>query len=500
MAAAAAGATPATARKTLFTTTATLLSSSLARSNRRRSLSCAASSAAAPRLAPQPPDLVRWVQREGGFVHPALRVVDHLEHGLGVSAVAGEGDIPPGDVLIALPGRLPLRLRRPAGTADDLLVQLAQQVPDELWAMKLGLRLLQERAKPDSFWWPYIANLPETFTVPIFFPGEDIKNLQYAPLLHQVNKRCRFLLEFEKKVQQKLDNVPLKDHPFYGQDVNSSSLGWAMSAASTRAFRLHGEIPMLLPLIDMCNHSFNPNARIVQEGSANSSDVSVKAMSNTILQPLNQQVVAEMKIEQNASITLNYGCHPNDFFLLDYGFVITPNPYDQVELSYDGTLLDAASMAAGVSSPNFSAPAKWQQDILSQLNLYGEGAILKVSLGGPDIVDGRLLAALRVLLADDPEAVHKQDLKTLMSLDAQALLGPSVEASALRTVLALCAIALQHFHTKIMEDEAILKGEPPLTTELAVQFRLQKKFMIVDVMQNISRRIKMLSAQNSAAL
>ncbi|KAF8775920.1 hypothetical protein HU200_004055 [Digitaria exilis] len=487
MAAAAAGATPATARKNLFATTATLLSSSLTRSSRgSRSISCSAAFAASsPRLGPQPPDLVRWVQREGGFVHPALRVTDHPEHGLGVSAAAADGDISPGDVLITLPGRIPLRLRRPTGAADDVLVQLAQQVPEELWAMKLGLRLLQERAKPDSFWWPYIANLPETFTVPIFFPGDDIKNLQYAPLLHQVNKRCRFLLEFEKEVQQKLDSVPLKDHPFYGQDVNSSSLGWAMSAASSRAFRLHGEIPMLLPLIDMCNHSFNPNARIVQEGSVNSSDMSVK-------------VVAEMKIEQNAAITLNYGCHPNDFFLLDYGFVITPNPYDQVELSYDGALLDAASMAAGVSSPNFSAPAR-QQDILSQLNLHGEGAILKVSLGGPEIVDGRLLAALRVLLSPDPEAVHKHDLKTLMPLDAQAPLGPTVEASALRTVLALCAIALQHFHTKIMDDEAILKGEPPLTTELAVQFRLQKKFLIIDVMQNISRRIKMLSPQKSTA-
>ena len=123
----------------------------------------------------------------------------------------------------------------------------------------------------------------------------------------------------------------------------------------------------------------------------------------------------------------------------------------------------------------------------------------QVSLGGPDIVDGRLLAALRVLLADDPEAVHKHDLKTLMSLDVQVPLGPAVEASALRTVLALCAIALQHFHTKIMDDEAILRGGPPLTTELAVQFRLQKKFMIVDVMQNISKRIKMLSPQKSAA-
>ena len=90
------------------------------------------------------------------------------------------------------------------------------------------------------------------------------------------------------------------------------------------------------------------------------------------------QVVAETQIDQNAAVTLNYGCYPNDFYLLDYGFVVTSNPYDQVELSYDGNLLDAASMAAGISSPNFSSPAKWQQDILSELNLHGQGAILKV--------------------------------------------------------------------------------------------------------------------------
>lgn len=100
--------------------------------------------------------------------------------------------------------------------------------------------------------------------------------LTFLTIIFQVNKRCRFLLEFEKEVQQKLHTVPLVDHPFYGQDVNSSSLGWAMSAASSRAFRLHGEVPMLLPLIDMCNHSFNPNARIVQERSVNSLDMSVK--------------------------------------------------------------------------------------------------------------------------------------------------------------------------------------------------------------------------------
>lgn len=64
--------------------------------------------------------------------------------------------------------------------------------------MKLGLRLLRERAIVGSFWWPYISNLPETYNVPIFFPGDDIKNLQYAPLLYQVDyldkKNCLHFL------------------------------------------------------------------------------------------------------------------------------------------------------------------------------------------------------------------------------------------------------------------------------------------------------------------
>lgn len=77
---------------------------------------------------------------------------------------------------------------------------------------------------------------------------------------------------------------------------------------------------------------------------------------------------------------LNYGSLSNDFFLLDYGFVIPSNPHDHVELKYDEALLDAASLAAGVSSSSFLSPSDWQQDILSRLNLRGDEALLKVFL------------------------------------------------------------------------------------------------------------------------
>ncbi|KAJ4816745.1 Histone-lysine N-methyltransferase setd3 [Rhynchospora pubera] len=471
-----------------FLSTASLRLLSL---TRRRSLTCSAN-----RIVAHPPDLVRWVRREGGSVHPDLTISDDSELGLSVFST---GEISAGSELIDLPSHLPLRWNPPAGPTSDkddsLLAQLAQQIPEELWAMRLGLRLLQERAKDDSFWWPYVSNLPETFTVPIFFSGEDIKNLQYA-LLHQVNLRCRFLFNFEKQVKTLLNDTSQKNHPFGGQDVNSASLGWAMSAVSSRAFRLHGkalpngsheEVPMLLPLIDMCNHSFTPNASIVQERDASSPNMSVK-------------VVADKQIEQNTPVTLNYGRLSNDLFLLDYGFVVPSNPYDQVELRYDGTLLDAASMAAGVSSPNFSSPATWQQDILCKLNLLGDNALLKVTLGGPELIDGRLLAALRVLISSDKELVQKHSLDTLMVLgNGDPPLGSSVEVAALRTVIALSVISLEHFPTKIMQDESVLKGDVSSATQLAVQFRMQKKLMLVDVTRKLSQRVKMLSKEKSTA-
>uniref|UniRef100_A0A7N0TBT3 Rubisco LSMT substrate-binding domain-containing protein n=1 Tax=Kalanchoe fedtschenkoi TaxID=63787 RepID=A0A7N0TBT3_KALFE len=458
-----------------------------------RPLSCAAAALTPPsRLVQHPPDLIKWVRREGGFVHQAVKIAQLDPYGLGLVV---SDDIPSGSDLIALPHHVPLRFSsNDSGGGDgyeSVLAELARPIPEELWAMKLGLKLLRERAIVGSFWWPYISNLPETYNVPIFFPGEDIKNLQYAPLLYQVNKRCRFLLEFEREVKGALANLVEDKHPFGGQDVDASSLGWAMSAVSSRAFRLHrkklpdgtpGDIPMMLPLIDMCNHSFSPNAQIVQGQDSENSNILVK-------------VVAERAINRDDSLSLNYGCLNNDLFLLDYGFVVPANPYDCIELRYDGALLDAASMASGVSSPNFSSPSPWQLQILEALGFVGENPDLKVRLGGADLIEGRLLAALRVLLAADRETVDQHDLNTLKSLSVEAPLGIPTELAALRTVVALCVIALEHFPTKLMDDESILRKGASPSAELAVQFRIQKKSVIIDTMRDLARRVKVLAAK-----
>lgn len=113
-------------------------------------------------------------------------------------------------------------------------------------------------------------------------------------------------------------------------------------------------------------------------------------------------------------------------------------------------------------------------------------------------MEGRLLAALRVLLASDMETAQKHDLNTLKSLSAEAPLGIANEVAAFRTIIALCVIALGHFPTKIMEDESALKEGVSGSTELAIQFRMQKKSVIIDVMRDLTRRVKLLSSKEAA--
>ena len=93
-----------------------------------------------------------------------------------------------------------------------------QEIPEALWALRLGLRVVAEKAKgpppaassaassaapppqptqasteavtpgdgSSSDFWPYVASLPTAISVPMFFSPDDVKALQYPPLVQQV--------------------------------------------------------------------------------------------------------------------------------------------------------------------------------------------------------------------------------------------------------------------------------------------------------------------------
>ncbi|BBN19866.1 hypothetical protein MPTK1_8g14370 [Marchantia polymorpha subsp. ruderalis] len=436
----------------------------------------------------QTPDLRQWVEKHGGYVSPGIELSQDGQSGLGLLASQW---IPRGQTLIRLPSRLQLGMRSGDANcpADETLQTIANRVPEELWSLKLGLKLLNEKAKENSFWWPYISLLPQRFQTPIFFSGEEIASLQYPPLIHQVKKRCQVLYQISSKdIPAVLETCPAEKHPFGGQQVDGGALGWAMSAVSSRAFRLQNSAGdserVLLPLIDMCNHSFSPNSRLEQIPTPDNTDFLF-------------QVVAESSLEKGMPLSLTYGALSNDYLLLDYGFVVSENPHDRVELKYDPSLLDVARMAGGLSSQgpqSFTSPAPWQQALLAQLRLQGAGASLMVTLGGPDIVEGRLLAALRILYAADVSELRHQDLEQLQQWGSKPPLGFANERNVLRTLAALSALVLtRSFATTVEQDRASLGTlEHSSNQQLTMGYRLEKKQMLLDTVEKVMDRLNSL--------
>ena len=417
--------------------------------------------------------------------------LDGLDGGSGWGLVASRA-AEPGDVLISLPVACQLSYVNEA--LPPALRSLLAQVPAELWGARLGLVLLEERAKGSaSRFATYIKLLPAAFRgMPTFFAPDAVRALEYPPVTEQVKKRSRFLLSFSAgPLAAAAASQPA---PFGGATVDANALGWALAAVSSRAYRTRGADapPALLPLIDIANHSFEPNAKVVPGTQG--------AMLLKALAP----------IAPGEPLLVSYGNLQNDFLLMDYGFIIPGNPHDTAALSFSATLLDFAREAAGLSGMPFGSPdaaehaaatgddpvaAPWQRQLLTQLRLVGPGADRELRMGGASVVDQRLLAALRVLYCQDPAALRAlpagKQAAYLQSPDGQLSLAN--ERAALATAAAVCAVALAQWKGTLADDESLLSAAqtPPLSDDmrLAVAFRANKKRLLSDAVKAIKAKL-----------
>jgi histone-lysine N-methyltransferase SETD3 len=486
---------------------------------------------------------VNWVESNGGTVDgAAVHSWFGADGGSGFGLQAAK-TCPEGTTLITLPSKLHLTYGN--DTTDPRLLSLISKVPAELWGAKLALQLLAHRihagadssddknssnstSKLDNFA-PYIAALPLGFPgIPMFFPPDAIAALEYPPVTEQVKRRCRWLLRFANEVLAPIRGNPAED-PFDGVAIDANALGWALAAVTSRAFRTRGadQPAAMLPLIDMANHSFDPNAKIVgQSGTAGA-----------------LQMVAIKEIQQGDPILLSYGNLVNDFLLLDYGFIVPDNPYDTVQLRFDRNLIEAAKAVVNVGSTTsindsndednseqagsdqLSALPAWQNSILENLGLAGPGANTEVSIiqltrtkvRAP--VDARLLAGVRILCAANARELENAAAKSsggggngtggrLESINAsieafgawERPLSLRNEVSTLKTLSGVALIALSQFSSTEEDDIKLLKNSSSLSADmqLAVRFRLEKKRLLSAALEALAARLKTVTEEAAA--
>ena len=142
--------------------------------------------------------------------------------------------------------------------------------------------------------------------------GEALQATGCEPLQAEVARRGRFMARFHRDTLTPALAAP--DSPFNGVSIDLNGLGWALGACTSRAFATRGprKPRALLPLIDMCNHSFGANCDIQMR-----KDGGVELVATRML-PAGQQLL------------LNYGAMDSHTYLLDYGFVDHENPHDHV--------------------------------------------------------------------------------------------------------------------------------------------------------------------------
>mmetsp|Transcript_40794 Transcript_40794/g.73307 ORF Transcript_40794/g.73307 Transcript_40794/m.73307 type:complete len:565 (-) Transcript_40794:260-1954(-) len=434
--------------------------------------------------------LVEWIEGAGG----AVSGVNVSNAGAAGWCLSAATSISRGATIVKLPESCHLTYD---ASSDPRVLSLMERIPEELWGARLAVQVLSHRAQADgSAFAPYIALLPKAVEgLPMFFPAPAIQALQYPTLIAQVTKRCRFLVDFAGKELAGVVNDEARD-PFSGQIVDANAFGWALAVVTSRAFRTKGpdHPAAMLPLIDMCNHSFAPNCEI---------------------RPLSGggvALVAKEEVWPGQELRLDYGALGNDLLLLDYGFLVDDNPHDACQLRFDLPLLEAGRVA-GSSDPDAEldleqgkGPREWQKQMLSELELL-DGRNAMVCIGGPPSqpVDKRLLAAARVMCASGPEEFRAMRAGAQRVSAGEAFgslgrpLGDAVrEAEALRMLLGVGALVMSQFPSTVKEDLDILSsgsmdGEA-LGSEmrLAVRFRTEMKKVLLRAMNSLSVRLKEL--------
>lgn len=393
-------------------------------------------------------------------------------------------NIEAGEQILSMPLSLTLALD-PTPEQSALPVEFADLTPiidaipkdaAPLWQLPLALRLLSERVKPTlSFFEPCIQLLPVVHPfVPIFFNRDQISQLQYAPLIQQINKRAKLLHSLPPIIQTQRSKGC---DPFNAEQIDASTIGWSLATVTSRAFALHHDLPHLtrrmLPLIDMANHSFDPSASI------------------SFGESQRLELTAVKSIQRGEPITLSYGALNNDNLLLNYGFVVDDNPHEDLTLSFHFDSLDAACSALTSVTP--IATSSWHRELIQQLKPEQPLIISRTN------IDSRLQTALRILLTDNKQSSYVSNISSADDPYFVAASHPerpeTFDRSVTEATEAWLDMILATFPTSLTDDlkalaasaeAAATTGGSDLTVEdVCIRFRIAKKRLLLDAQQRL---------------
>jgi hypothetical protein len=353
-------------------------------------------------------ELEAWLTARG-VAMTGVRIDQRAPGGVGWGLRAA-GAAAAGAVLATVPAAA--MLRADAALDGGVLKGAGEEAAAaEFWQLPLALRLLREQLAPASAWAGYTRALPGRFgSLPLCYRADELRALKSEVIAARVEALEALNERLARTLAASTDAALRAAFP--GARPSASDLQWACCAASSRALLLgggrEGDDAALVPLLDLVNHASAPNCQLVRDPASG-------ALS----------LVAREPLAAGAACTLDYGRHGSVERMWRYGFVDEADGSDFVTIEFDGVTLDCAHalgepkpMSGGLhlgAAPDAPALAPRDPDDAAELLSFQASRLAELGLGAPagagaearhvrlyaDQLDGRLLAALRVLYAQN---------------------------------------------------------------------------------------------------
>ncbi|GMF56704.1 unnamed protein product [Phytophthora fragariaefolia] len=388
-----------------------------------------------------------------------------------------------GQVTLRVPFKLTMNVESAAKSDLAPVIEKYPQIPDD---EVLAMHLMYERSKGDeSFFAPFIASMPTTFDMPVFWTEAELNELTGTNvlLLTQLMKQ-HLARDFDNIHQAVVEDFP--DIFVALPTLTIEDYMWAMSVIWSRAFGVSkgGKyFHVLCPAMDMFNHDVNVRSPLDDFVSF---DEEKQMMTHLV--PEN--------VAAGSALHISYGQYSNAKLLYSYGFVSCENFRRGVDFW----------MKIPPTDPYF----KLKQTVLDSNELTAEqtydfrGTLLK------NDVDERLLATLRVILMNEQEIrLYKKvssplaDLmfkppQSLMcvisSLQLQAFesspLSVRNELAVYENLQSTCRRKLANYSTTLEEDEAILAEteiESNARLAFAIRVRMEDKQVLAGVVDTLEK-------------
>ncbi|KAL3837869.1 hypothetical protein ACJIZ3_022460 [Penstemon smallii] len=244
-----------------------------------------------------------WLEEKAGTKICTALSIGKSSHG---RALYASENIIAGDCLFKIPYSVQLA---PDNLPQDITCLLGGEVGH---VAKLALFILREqRLGQNSGWEPYISLLPqpEDLHSTVFWSNDELKMIQPSALYKETLRQKTQIEEDFFSVKLAFDQFP---DGF--QVVTLQEFTYAYGLVTSRAWGSSRGVSMI-PFADFLNHDCSSEAYVLSdEGKQHS------------------EVIADRNYASGDQVMIRYGKFSNATLLLDFGFSVSYNHYDQVQV------------------------------------------------------------------------------------------------------------------------------------------------------------------------